>query len=109
MASRNRQTGTAIPAAKPSMADLIESRERMSRAGAQFLKIDLHTALTFAKIARETKDAARRLRNIRSARKAYETLIKLSRKIDLPPADTKAIDKVLEELRTKLVELGEAF
>jgi hypothetical protein len=107
--SRNPHIGTAIPAAKPSMGDLIESRERMSRAGAQFLKIDLHTALTFAKIALETNDAARRSRNIRSARKAYDTVIKLSRKIDLPPDDAKAINKVVEELRTKLAELGEAF
>jgi len=91
------------------MADLIEPRERMNRASGQFLKIDLETALTFVTSARGTNDAARRLRNIRSARKAYDTVIKLSRKLRPPDDDIQAINGMLEELKTKLADLGEVF
>ena len=81
----------------------------MSQASGQFLRIDLETAFTFLKIAGETNDDARRSRNIQSARKAYETVIKLSRKVELPDEDIQAINKMLEELKTKLADLGEAF
>jgi len=81
----------------------------MSRASGQFLKIDLETALTFLQIARETNDDTRRSRNIRSARKAYETVIKLSRKIQLADVDIQAINQTLEELKTRLADLGEVF
>ena len=91
------------------MADLIESRERMNQASGQFLKIDLQTALTFVTIARETNDGARRSRNIRSARKAYDTVIRLSQKLRPPDDDIQAIDEMLEELKTKLADLGEVF
>jgi hypothetical protein len=105
--SRKRQIGTRKSGAKPSAADLLTSRERMSRASGQFLKIDLETALTFLQIARETNDDTRRSRNIRSARKAYETVIKLTRKVQLEDVDIEAINKMLEELKTKLADLGE--
>jgi len=81
----------------------------MSRASGQFLKIDLETALTFLQIARETNDDTRRSRNIRSARKAYETVIKLSRKIQLADVEFQAINQTLEELKTRLADLGEVF
>ena len=109
MVSRTRQIGAGKSGATPSVADLVTSRERMSRASGQFLKIDLETALTFLQIARETNDDTRRSRNIRSARKAYETVIKLSRKIQLADVDIQAINQTLEELKTRLADLGEVF
>jgi hypothetical protein len=109
MVPRNQHIKSRKPVAKPLAADLVATRERMSRASAQFLKVDLETALTFVKIAQETNDQSRRKRNIRSARKAYETVVKLSQKIEIPPEDTVTINEALQILRSELKSMGEVF
>lgn len=109
MVARNRQIKATNAVVAPSIADLMASLERMNQASVQFLKIDLETAFTFVRIAQDTKDTARRARNIQSARKAYETVLKFSRKLDLHPDDTLTINQALEGLKTKLTRLGEVF
>ena len=73
--------GHAAP--KPTVDDLLASRERMNRASAEFLKIDLETALTFVKIARQSRDDVRKKRNCKAARRAYETVLRLINKVEL--------------------------
>ena len=42
------------------MDELLASREQMNRVSTEFLKVDLKTALTFVKIARQTPTTIKR-------------------------------------------------
>lgn len=94
-------------AVRPTVDELLGSVERLNRASADFLKIDLKTALTFTKIARQTQDGTRRERNRMEARHAYDTVLKLVPKIDLSKDEARTITKGLTQLRSELRELGE--
>lgn len=107
MVSRKQQIG-GHPAAKPTVDELLASRERINRASIEFLKIDLQTALTFLQIARQTQDELRKKRNCLAARKAYETVVRFIRKTELSPEDMRFIKQRLEQLQSELEAL-EAF
>jgi len=81
----------------------------MNRASAEFLKIDLETALTFVTIARQAHDSARKERNCRAARKAYDTVVKLFGRVELNDMDRQVVMDGLLQLQKQLVELGEQF
>jgi len=87
--------------------ELLASREQMNRVSTEFLKLDLETALTFVKIARQTNDHLQRERNCRAAWKAYDTVAKLAKKVDLNTENGRAIRLGLARLRAELEELGE--
>jgi ATP-dependent Zn protease len=108
MARAKRQTmGYAFP--KPTMDDLLASRERLIRTSVEFLKIDLATALIFAKIARESRDNIRKKRNLGAARKAYDTMQRLMGKVEMGDRDTQFLHQGLAQLKNELLELGETF
>src|SRR5215469_9950215 len=96
-------------AAKPTVDELLASRERMNRASAQFLKLDLQTALTFVGIARQTRDQVRKKRNCMAARRAYDTVVRLADKVPLEVEDRQTVSRGLKRLRTELEALGEVF
>lgn len=96
---------TGHPAAKPTVDELLASREQLNRASAEFLKIDLQTALTFVRIARQTNDGVQKKRNCLAARKAYETVVRLVRKIQLSAEDLRFIEQTLEQLQSELEAL----
>ena len=91
------------------MDELLAGRERLNRVSADFLKVDLETALTFVKIARETRDASRRNRNLRAARKAYDTVHAFVRKIALEAQESQVIHGRMTRLKSELEALGETF
>lgn len=95
--------------APPTIAEMLESRKDLLRASRDFLKIDLETALIFAKSARETTDNSRRKRNVLAARKAYNVLTKLSSKVDLSLSDKALMKRGLNRLKAELEQLGEIF
>jgi hypothetical protein len=97
------------PAPAPTIDELLASRERMNRASTEFLKIDLETALTFVKIARQTCDSVRKARNRLAARKAYDTVAKLVAKVRLNDTDHQIVTDGLRELKKELEALGEQF
>lgn len=96
---------TGHPARKPTVDELLASREQLNRASAEFLKIDLQTALTFVRIARQTNDGVQKKRNCLAARKAYETVVRLVRKIQLSAEDLRFIEQTLEQLQSELEAL----
>jgi hypothetical protein len=104
-----RRTTTKLAAAKPTIDELLASRERMNRASIDFLMTDLETALTFAKIALTTRDVSRRKRTCRAARKAYETLAKFVHKVDLSAEDARRVSAGMKQLKSELESLGESF
>jgi hypothetical protein len=97
----------AVP--KPTMDELLESRERLIRTSVEFLKIDLATAFTFVKIANETRDDARKKRNRAAARKAYDTMKHLMRKVEMNDGDSRSLQRGLARLKSELQDLGETF
>ena len=97
------------PARRPTVDELLATRERMNRVSADFLKTDLNTALTFAKIARETDNEVRRKRNCYAARKAYETVVKVLTRIDLKVEELVDVKRGLDQLKGELEALGETF
>jgi hypothetical protein len=108
MPSRKRiETGLAVP--KPTIDELLATRERMNRTSVEFLKTDLETALTFVQIARKTSDDSRRKRTCRAARKAYETLEKFVNKVDLSIEQGQKLALGLKRLKSELEVLGEVF
>jgi hypothetical protein len=89
--------------------ELIESKLQFNRAGIDFLKIDLAAALTFSNSARITDDPARKRRNRRSARKAYDTIARLAKRVDLSETEAAEIRQCLQRLKCELLALGETF
>jgi len=106
---KREQFRTRLAAAKPTIDELLATRERMNRASVEFLKTDLETALTFVKIARQTRDESRRERTCRAARKAYETLTKFVNKVNLDAENGRQVGLGLKQLKSELESLGEVF
>ena len=96
-------------AAKAPEDEYIFSRERLNRASTEFLKLDIETALTFLTIARDTHDDSRQRRNLRSARRAYDTVLRFSDRVILSDEDRDALRSGLKRLRSELESFGERF
>ena len=81
--------------------------ERANRIGADFLRIDSEIALTFSDIALHASDPQRRSRTTASARRAYETILRLRKDIELSHAEGDKLDANLKRLKTELEDLGQ--
>lgn len=109
MAPRKHRT-TRPPAPKPStLDDYLATRERINRAGAEFLKLDVETALTFLLTARQSADESRRQRNRRAARRAYDTVVRLIERLKLSDEDRRTLALGLEQIRSELKSFGEVL
>ena len=100
-----REWGRSVP--KPTLAQLASARERAHRASATFLKLDVETALTFTSMALSAENVVKRERNRKAARLAYDTVMRLSKKIELTDAEKSELNRGLKRLRAELLELGE--
>ena len=93
------------------MAQLSQVASDFNRNGLDFLKVEVQTGLTFAGIALgEEPGSAQRERNRLNARKAYDTVLGLRPRFEVPQ-DTagRKIDEGLQRLRSALERLGEDF
>ncbi len=99
--------GYAAP--RPTVDELLAARERLNRAGVEFLKIDLETALTFVHIARQARDESRRKHACSAARKAYDTISNLLPRVHLSNSDSQVASRRLAQLKAELQSLGESF
>ena len=88
---------------------MLALRKKTALVSTDFLKIDIATALTFAKNAREASDDFRKWRNCRAARKAYEAVTRLAGKVELSSGDRVAVREGLDRLKMELQQLGETF
>jgi len=89
--------------------ELLANGREFNRVTADFLKVDVATALTFTEIALQTSDSIKKRRNRRSARKAYDSIVRLAKKVDLTPDDGELLSRNLERLKSELQTLGEVF
>lgn len=87
----------------------MDSRARMNRASAEFLKIDVNAALTFLHVARQTTDKIQRERSQRAARKAYETVLRLMKRVQLSREEEQVLKRKLEQLKNELEGLRDTF
>jgi hypothetical protein len=74
-----------------------------------FLRIEVRTASVFAGIASQANDEQKRLRNIRNARKGYDTLLYFMGQLALTPEERDQLSQEILELRGQLIRLGEMF
>lgn len=94
---------------KPTIEELQRTEMQFNRAGIDFLKVDVATAMTFAQTALSTGDPVKRRRNQRSARKAYDTVLRMATKVTLRDHDAEELKQALQQLNAKLKQLGEAI
>ena len=104
---RNKEPKYAAP--KPTIDELLASRSRLNRVSADFLKVDIETALTFASLALQTGNSEKKQRNCRAARKAYDTVVSLIDRVTLDQNDAQFLSRNLRRLKSELVQLGEVF
>ena len=104
-----RRESSRYIAPKRLAEDLIATRHQFNRAGVDFLKVDLAAALTFSNAALTTDDPAKKQRNRRSARRAYDTIAKMAKKITLSDRDKEEITDSMRHLKSELLQLGEVF
>lgn len=97
------------PAPRPTLDQLAAIQERTHRASADFLKLDVETALTFTSMALTAENDVKRERNRKAARRAYETVVRLSKKMHLTDAETRDLNQRLTRLRSELAKLGEVL
>lgn len=71
--------------------------------------MDVVTGLTFAKAALDSRDVDKKLRNQKSARKAYDTIVRMLNKITPSEADAQQLQESLQQLKNDLIQLGETF
>jgi phage shock protein A len=102
-----RDYGQRVP--MPTVVDFARTEKEFNRAGTEFLKTDVATAITFSEAALNTDDPAKRIRNQKFARKAYDTILRLAQKITLQEEDAKQLSQGLEELKANLMRLGEVL
>jgi type IV secretory pathway TrbF-like protein len=108
-AKRNLRKASAYAAPKPTIDALLASEKQFNQAGTQFLKVDVATALTFANTALQADDPEKKRRNRASARKAYDTVVRMMKKLKLSASDAEEIQQGLQRLKSELVTLGEVF
>lgn len=85
-------------------------REELNKNKGDFLRIDLDTAFTLTRIADGAgAGTVKRKRNVRHARKAYDTIVKLRTTYAGTAAECLQIDKKIRKLRRELLRLGESF
>lgn len=106
---KGRYVDSAYAAVKPTFDEFLANARRFNRASADFLKLDVQTALIFTGIALQTDDSVKRRRNQRSARKAYDSVLKLAKKVQLTDEEIQTLSRNLDRLKFELQTLGEIF
>jgi hypothetical protein len=82
---------------------------RTNKLRANFLQIDSEIALTFASIALGASNQEKRRRTTQSARKAYDTIMRLREDTDLDDAGREKLDANLQRLKRELQSLEQKF
>ena len=74
-----------------------------------FILIEIETGFTFATVAADSHDRETSARNLRNARKAYDTARHFLAKHDVHPAAKHEAETKLAKLKHTLMQLGETF
>jgi len=97
------------PAQVLSVPEFAPVAQRANKLKADFLQIDSQVALTFSGIALTASDPEKRKRTILTARKAYNTIMRLRQDVDLTKGERNKLDVNVARLRSELQRLGQNF
>ena len=92
-----------------STSALTPIAQRHNQLKADFLRIDSLVALTFSGIALGTSEPARKEHVTLTARKAYDTVMRLRPGVDLTSIENDKLDANMARLKTELRTLGQTF
>jgi hypothetical protein len=81
----------------------------LNEAGLKFLLIDLDVALTFMDLAQTSDSEETTRRNHHNARKAYDTVLRISERLVPDAGHQQALDAKLAVLKTRLQSAGQQF
>lgn len=95
------------PTTEALTGELSVTGKQLNSTRVDFLKVDVETALTFTGLALGTEDQEKKQRNRANARKAYDTILRLSRNVLFTAAEEAYMKQRLEQLKTDLARLGE--
>jgi hypothetical protein len=107
--SEDQRVKSRYATAKPTIDEILAAVARHNKTSTDFLKTDIETALTFAGIARAAQSSEDRARNLRAARKAYDTVVRLVDRVELSDHDARILGRSLARLKSELRGLGEEF
>jgi hypothetical protein len=105
--SEDQRAKARYAAPKPTIDEILAAVARHNKIGTNFLKTDIETALTFAGTARAAENSEDRARNLRAARKAYDTVVRLAERVELTGHDARIPGRSLARLKSELRGLGE--
>lgn len=84
--------------------------DQIEKTGATFLITDLDVAITLSRIAADAaENSQKRKRNRANARRAYDTVSRLSRQALLTDDEQQNVKEKLAVLKSMLEQLGEVF
>jgi hypothetical protein len=89
------------------MQELTATGQRLNATNADFLKIDVKTALTFSGLALETDNQEKKQRNRKHARQAYDTILHLSKNVTFTPSEEVYMIEMMGRLKNDLALLEE--
>src|SRR5215467_1274695 len=90
---------------QPLEKQLTRAGKQLNATNADFLKIDVETALTFSGLALETDNEEKKQRNRKNARKAYDTILHLWGRVILTPSEEAYLHKMMSRLKSELEAL----
>jgi hypothetical protein len=104
-----QETGVANPK-RTGLRRRVRTRvgKPANKTGADFLRIDCQIALTFSDLALHESDPKKRRRLSATARKAYDTILRLRKDIELSHAEDDSLDSNLKRLKSELEDLGQS-
>lgn len=86
-----------------------KSADQVNKLGVDFLQVDSEIALTFSGMAFETNDKEKKIRATQTARRAYESIMRLRKKIEFTQAQRERLNANLQRLEAELKSLGESL
>jgi len=101
------KSGYAFP--KPTLDELLASQRQANRVTVEFLKVDVGIALTFSGIALTAANNAKKLRNVKAARRGYDTVVGFLPRTEMSESDAEDMRRNLRRLKSELRQLGEKF
>jgi len=88
------------------MGSFSRLREESNKVGAEFLVIELDTALTFLDVAETTTSEESRIRNRKNAEVAYKTALRMAPRVMLVAPQKEAVNERIAKIKSRLEKLG---
>src|SRR5262249_18222888 len=86
---------------------LTAAGKQLNATNADFLRIDVQTALTFSELALGTDNEEKKERNRKNARKAYDTILHLWNNVTFTPSQEVYMHEMMSRLKNDLALLDE--